>query len=150
MSTDSIDRAVATHSVRITGTFGYADWQESQLSPEGAEGAKLATATVRNSYTGGIEGEGLCTYAISYLPNGTGGFTGLELVTGTLDGRAGSFVLRERGTFAEDHSLTCEFTVAPGSGTGALTGLTGAGGFVFAPGTQAVPFAFGYTLPEAG
>ncbi|SOD63961.1 Protein of unknown function [Streptomyces zhaozhouensis] len=153
MSTTSIDRALAAHAVRIAGTFRHADWQEHQLSPEGAEGPKLANATVRNSYAGGIEGEGLSAYAITYFPDGTGGFSGLQLVTGRLDGRAGSFVLAEHGTFAADQSLTCEFTVMPGSGTGELAGLTGAGGYVYEPGTQVVPLAFGYSLPalpEAG
>ena len=55
-----------------------------------------------------------------------GPYIGYELVRGTLDGRTGTFVLAASG----DHSggvARTDVTVVPGSGTGELAGLRGAG-----------------------
>ena len=58
---------------------------------------------------------------------GTGGwgvYVAMEKVEGTLEGRAGSFLLYHHGTMnAGGQHLVV--TVAPGSGTGDLTGLAG-------------------------
>ncbi|WP_233580559.1 DUF3224 domain-containing protein [Streptomyces triticirhizae] len=149
MPSTPIDQAIATHAHQLTGTFSFADWQERALTPEGAEGPRLAQATVTNHFSGGVEAaDTVCDYAIVYTHGRAGSFTGLELLTGTVDGRTGTFVLEERGSFTEDGSVTCELTVVPGSGTGELAGLTGAGGFVYRAGTKEVPYTFGYTLPE--
>ncbi|MDT0266377.1 DUF3224 domain-containing protein [Streptomyces sp. DSM 44915] len=142
---------------RAVGTFGFADWRERPLGPEATEdtedakGTRLAHASVRNSFSGDIEAaDTLCEYTVAYTPEGTGGFAGLELVTGTLAGLAGAFVLEERGTFTEHGTVDCAFTVVPGSGTGALTGLAGTGSFVHRPGQRAVPYTFDYSLPGDG
>jgi Protein of unknown function (DUF3224) len=51
-------------------------------------------------------------------------YVAIERITGTLHGRAGSFVLMHRATLTPDgQQLT--LAVMPGSGTGQLTGLTG-------------------------
>jgi hypothetical protein len=55
---------------------------------------------------------------------GSAGYVAIERVSGTLGGRAGSFVLQHTGTMARGTpSLT--ITVVPDSGTGELTGLSG-------------------------
>ncbi|MGW2331876.1 DUF3224 domain-containing protein [Streptomyces sp. NPDC001700] len=129
-----------------TGTFTFTDWQEKPVG-EAEGGAKLAHATVTNGYSGALEASGTaCQYAIVYLPDKTGGFTGHELVDGRLDGRRGSFVLAQHGTFGEDGTVRCAFEVVPGSGTGELAGLTGAGSFTAPQGVKAVPYAFDYAL----
>jgi len=51
-------------------------------------------------------------------------YVALETVTGSLEGRAGSFVLVHTATM-DGGERNLNITVAPGSGTGALTGLTG-------------------------
>jgi hypothetical protein len=55
---------------------------------------------------------------------GSAAYVALEQVTGTLDGRKGSFILMHNGTMTRDgqHLLV---TVAPGSGSGELAGLSG-------------------------
>ncbi|RNF82143.1 DUF3224 domain-containing protein [Streptomyces botrytidirepellens] len=134
---------MTTHA---TGTFTFADWQEKPVG-EAAGGAKLAHATVTNGYSGAITASGTtCQYAIVYLADKTGAFSGHELVDGQLDGRRGSFVLAQHGTFGEDGTVTCAFEVVPGSGTGELAGLTGAGSFTAPQGIKAVSYAFDYEL----
>jgi hypothetical protein len=55
---------------------------------------------------------------------GSAGYVAIERVTGTLGGRAGSFVLMHTGVMDRGRpSLTV--TVVPDSGTGELTGLAG-------------------------
>ncbi|HVM91272.1 MAG TPA: DUF3224 domain-containing protein [Terriglobales bacterium] len=77
---------------------------------------------------------------------GSGGYVAMERVTGTLDGRKGTFALQHSGTMTIGvPKMTV--TVVPDSGTGELTGLTGsltirieAGGKHF--------YEFEYTLPQ--
>ncbi|MFE2185724.1 DUF3224 domain-containing protein [Streptomyces sp. NPDC059455] len=140
---------MTTHT---TGHFTYADWQETALEEtegtEGAEGgAKLARAVVTNAFSGGIEAPRTsCQYAITYLPDKTGVCCGYELLTGTLDGRAGSFVVVQHASWGEDATVRCAFEVVPGSGTGELTGLTGSGTFSAVQGESEIPYGFDYTL----
>ncbi|WP_062214128.1 DUF3224 domain-containing protein [Streptomyces sp. NBRC 109706] len=138
-------------SASLTGEFTFADWVESPVGPADAEPPRLAHATVRNAFSGGIvAADTRCEYTIAYTEGKTGRFVGLELVTGEVDGRAGGFVLEERGDFDEAGVVTCEFSVVPGSGSGALAGLTGGGGFTHRPGETSTPYHFSYELPAEG
>lgn len=134
-----------------TGDFTFADWQEKVLA-EADGGPKLASAVVTNHFTGGIEASGTsCAYTIAYTtgdPDSTGSFGGHELVTGTVDGRTGSFVLAEHGTFDERGTVRCVFEVVPGSATGELAGLRGTGGFTAVHGEPSVAYTFDYELED--
>ncbi|MEU9971067.1 DUF3224 domain-containing protein [Streptomyces malaysiensis] len=134
---------MTTHT---TGHFTYADWQETALD-EAEGGAKLARAVVTNAFSGGIEASRTsCQYAITYRSDKTGVCCGYELLTGTLDGRAGSFVVVQHGSWGEDAAVHCTFEVVPGSGTGELTGLTGSGTFTAGQGITEIPYSFDYAL----
>ncbi|MFD7918280.1 DUF3224 domain-containing protein [Streptomyces sp. NPDC059740] len=141
-------------SARTTGTFTFRDWQEKTLTTWGAppagpggEGPRLAHAGVTNSFTGGIEAPATtCEYTITYVTARAGTFTGMQVLTGRLDGREGTFVAEERGGFGEDGIVRCTFEVVPGSGTGALRGLRGTGTYVARPGAPSVEYAFTYEL----
>ncbi|WP_410535097.1 DUF3224 domain-containing protein [Streptomyces sp. KL2] len=143
---------MTTHT---TGSFTFADWQEKVIAEAGGGGGggggpKLASAVVTNHFTGGIVATGTsCAYTIAYTtgePGSAGSFTGHELVSGTVDGRAGSFVLAERGTFDEKGTVHCVFEVVPGSATGELAGLRGTGGFTAVHGEPSVAYTFDYGL----
>ncbi|MEZ3182211.1 DUF3224 domain-containing protein [Streptomyces pimonensis] len=133
-------------TVRTTGHFTSADWKEGAVA--GEDGLpRLANATVTNAFSGGIEAEATtCDYAITYLTGGTGAFAGMELVLGRVDGRAGAFVLEERGRFEDDGTVHCTFEVVEGSGTEELTGLRGTGGFTYRQGETKVAYTFEYGL----
>ncbi|MFJ6718613.1 MULTISPECIES: DUF3224 domain-containing protein [unclassified Streptomyces] len=129
-----------------TGHFTAADWEERPAGPADTL-PRLAQASVANTFSGGIEAAGTrCAYTIVYSTANTGSYTGLELFTGTLDGRTGTFALEERGTFEQDGTTHCSFEVVPGSGTGELTGLRGTGGFLARHGEPSVPYTFTYDL----
>jgi hypothetical protein len=55
---------------------------------------------------------------------GSAGYVAMETVRGTLDGRAGSFVLQHSSTLTRGEP-TQAITVVPDSGTGALVGIAG-------------------------
>jgi hypothetical protein len=55
---------------------------------------------------------------------GRAGYVALELVEGTLQGRAGSFCLQQLGVM-RDGGQELRYDVVPGSGTGELTGIEG-------------------------
>ena len=55
---------------------------------------------------------------------GSAAYVAFEVVTGTLDGRHGTFILQHAGTMRKGAG-TLHVTVVPDSGTGDLVGLTG-------------------------
>ena len=76
---------------------------------------------------------------------GSAGYVAIERVTGTLDGRSGSFVLQHSGTM-ERGTPHLSITVVPDSGTGQLAGLAGKMTINIADGKHS--YDFEYTLPE--
>ncbi|KOU99758.1 DUF3224 domain-containing protein [Streptomyces sp. MMS21 TC-5] len=131
--------------VETRGRFTFADWEENRVGASAAP-PRLAHARVTNTFTGGVEAAGTsCDYTIAYTGEDTGSYSGMELLSGSVDGREGSFVLEERGTF-DAGGTVCRFEVVPGSGTGDLVGLTGSGGFTHRHGETSVEYAFTYAL----
>ena len=77
---------------------------------------------------------------------GSAGYVAIERVTGTLDGRAGSFTLQHLGTMTRGVGEML-ITVVPDSGTGELAGLAGRLTIHNADGAHS--YDFDYTLPGA-
>lgn len=77
---------------------------------------------------------------------GSAGYVALETVTGTLDGRTGSFSLMQLGTMSAG-KLAMRVEIVPGSGTGALSGIEGTMKIEFGPKGEHF-YALDYTLPE--
>lgn len=111
------------------GTMTTLEWHETtwegQLAAD-APAPKATVATDRATISGEIEGEVADRWLMSYAADGTARFVGMTLVTGTVAGRSGTFVLQHAGRF-DGEGLHSDFTVVPGSGTGQLSGLSGAG-----------------------
>ncbi len=87
--------------------------------------AALGRMTLDKQYHGDLEaaGKGQMLTAGTDV-KGSGAYVAIERVTGTLRGRAGSFVLQHSGTMTQGvPHLT--ITVVPDSGTGQLTGIAG-------------------------
>ena len=77
---------------------------------------------------------------------GTAGYVAIEQVTGTLQGRAGSFALQHFGTMV-DNKFELVVKVVPGSGTGDLSGISGAMTITIVSGKHS--YKFDYELPSA-
>ncbi len=76
--------------------------------------------------------------------DGSAGYVALELVTGTLNGRRGTFILQHSGSMTKG-SLTLIVTVVPDSGTDELAGLSGHMQILIAPDGKH-SYEFEYTL----
>jgi Protein of unknown function (DUF3224) len=74
---------------------------------------------------------------------GSAGYVAMEVVTGKLDGRQGSFVLQHSGTMNRG-APTLTLTVVPDSGTGELAGLSGSMAIDIAGGKHS--YRFDYSL----
>lgn len=75
---------------------------------------------------------------------GSAGYVAIERVSGTLDGREGTFVLQHSGIMDRGQKQLT-ITVVPGSGTGALVGLRGTMDIVITDGKH--EYDFEYSLP---
>jgi hypothetical protein len=77
---------------------------------------------------------------------GSAGYVAIEEVSGTLHGRAGTFILQHSGTMTRGTPLLT-ITVVPDSGTGQLVGLSGTMTIKIDAGKHF--YDFKYTLPKA-
>jgi Protein of unknown function (DUF3224) len=95
---------------------------------EPAEGPVLTRIRVEESFSGDISGDGTVEFLQAARADGSASFVGIERVSGTVGGRAGTFLLQDAGTVA-GNVVRGDWFVIPGSGTGELAGLRGEGGF---------------------
>ncbi|HEX6488575.1 MAG TPA: DUF3224 domain-containing protein [Candidatus Dormibacteraeota bacterium] len=130
---------------KATGKFTVTNWDEKPYH-EG-EGRKLTYAVVTQRFEGGVTGDGESRSVMSYQPDGTARYVGLQRVEGEVDGHKGSFVLQTAGTF---DGTTARWTaeVIEGSGEGELEGLSGSGSFAAGHGSEA-DYELDFTLEPA-
>ncbi|HEY4216437.1 MAG TPA: DUF3224 domain-containing protein [Gemmatimonadaceae bacterium] len=115
---------------QLTGTFDVLGWEEQPYdAPQGLP--KLTYADVSHALHGDIEGEASVTYLMGYRPDGSAVFVGLIRVIGSVEGKHGSFVMQDVGTY-ENTLARGRWTIVPGFGTGSLRELRGNGYFAAA------------------
>jgi hypothetical protein len=131
-------------TTRASGTF------EVRLSPQvdgEAGGACVGRMLIDKRFAGDLEatskGQML---AVRTSTEGSAGYVAMELVTGKLDGREGTFVLQHAGTM-ERGEQRLSVTVVPDSGTGELAGLAGRMEIVISGGRHS--YHFDYALGDA-
>ena len=118
------------------------------VPPDLPDAPALGRFTLTKVLHGGIEatGTGQMLTAMTAV-KGSAAYVAVEIVTGKVDGRSGSFALVHRGVM-DGGAQSLTVTVVPDSGTGELTGL--AGTFTIhmaADGSHT--YDFDYTLPSA-
>ena len=127
-------------SSRVTGPF------EVKLAPQpmsaGVESPPLGRMSIEKRFFGDLaatsRGEML---SAGTAVKGSAGYVAIEQVTGTLLGRAGTFVLMHTGVM-DRGAPQLSIRVVPDSGTGALTGLTGTMSITIADGRHTYDFDF--------
>ncbi len=109
------------------------------------EGSPLGRRSIDKQITGDLVAttRGQMLSAVGTV-KGSAGYVAIEQVDGTLDGRAGTFVLQHTGTM-DRGTPSLRVSVVPDSGTGALTGLTGEFAIIIAGGVHSYEFV--YELP---
>lgn len=127
---------------RASGTF------EVKLSPpDQAPELPLSRMTIDKEFKGDLTGtsKGQMLTASSSSVKNSAGYVAIEKVTGTLNGRHGSFYLQHNGVMTRGvGELT--ITVIPDSGTDELVGLRGKMNIIIADGKHS--YEFEYTLGE--
>ncbi len=127
----------------ITGSF------DIKLSPQaaapGIEAAKLGRHTLDKQFHGELNAHSLGEMlAAGTEVKGSAGYVAIERVSGTLQGKKGSFVLTHSGIMNRGQAqLTVQ--VVPDSGTDELTGLTGQMSIQISNGQHF--YTFDYSLP---
>ena len=91
-------------NTRIEATSEIAGWDETPFEGSGDEGAKLTEALVKKRYSGEIDGESTTKWLMSYAPDKSATYVGIEHITGTVGGRRGGLVLMHDGEFRDVRS----------------------------------------------
>jgi hypothetical protein len=131
-------------SLRARGSFHV---QLKPLEPyNDAPEAMLARLSIDKQFHGDLEatskGEML---SAGTAVEGSAGYVAIERVTGSLQGRSGSFVLQHTGIM-DRGSPQLTITVVPDSGTGELSGLAGSMQIIISDGNH--EYDFEYSLAQ--
>jgi hypothetical protein len=124
-------------SQRATIEIAVTSWAPVTFS-EIEHGPALVRIAVEETFSGDVVGEGAAEMLQVLQADGSASFVAVERITGTIGGRTGSFVLQDRGTLDAEGNVEGEWFVVPGSGSGELAGLQGAGAFRARLGEHAV------------
>lgn len=125
------------------GTF------EVKVVPQAADdsaGGPFGRLFIDKRFHGDLDGTSKGQMLASGVPNsGDAGYVALEQVTGTLNGRRGSFVLLHQGMISKGIA-TLQVTVVPGSGTAELAGIAGKMTILIEGSRHS--YEFDYMIPE--
>jgi hypothetical protein len=124
-------------SNRATGTF------EVKLIPQEGADAAVGRMSIDKQFQGDLVGtsKGQMLMASSSSVQGSAGYVAIEKVTGTLNGRQGSFYLQHSGTMTRGAGELA-ITVIPDTGTDQLVGLRGKLNIIIADGKHSYEFEY--------
>ena len=113
---------------------------EVKLTPEGTpEDGRMS---IDKQFHGDLEAtsKGTMIAAMGSV-KGSAGYVAIERVNGTLEGRAGNFVLQHSGTMTRGVQ-ELSVTVVPDTGTGELTGIAGRMNLIVTDGKHSYEFHY--------
>ena len=112
-----------------------------------AEDNSIGRYSLDKQYHGALEatGKGEMLSGMGTV-KGSGGYVAIERVTGTLDGRTGTFILQHNGTM-QNGIYRMNVIVVPDSATAQLSGLQGSMEIIIKDGKHSYDLT--YTLPDA-
>ncbi len=104
--------------MRASGHF------EVELTPQADERAPAGRMTIDKKYRGGLSGTGLGQMISKRTEKGAAAYCAIEEVTGSVDGREGSFTLVHHGHMSAN-GQSLDISILEGSGSGELASITG-------------------------
>lgn len=131
--------------VHARGSFDVRTAPQSPDNPQ-AQASGVARLSLDKTFHGTLQAASQGEMLATGGGEGDGAYVAMEKVTGTLDGRAGSFALVHRALMRDSTPVEWTVTVVPGSGTGDLTGLEGTMSIRIEGGQHL--YDFEYTLPS--
>jgi hypothetical protein len=130
---------------RAQGTFAV-NLQPQGLSEQG-QAATLGRLSIDKQFQGDLEAFSAGEMLSAVTPvEGSAGYVAMERVTGSLNGRSGSFILQHTGLMARG-TPQLAITVVPDSGADELEGIAGTMDIIIEGGQHR--YEFEYTLPAA-
>jgi Protein of unknown function (DUF3224) len=106
------------------------------------DGVALRRVYIERTFSGDIEGRSAGELTTSGLQDGVAAYVAIDVISGTLDGREGSFVLSHRGTVSAAGATTAG-EVVQGSGSGGLDGLEGTAEIIVEDGVHRLVLEYG-------
>ncbi|MFF2088463.1 DUF3224 domain-containing protein [Nocardia sp. NPDC058176] len=116
--------------MKATGTFEIIAFDPTDLTPRPpiVTGLPVGVSTMTKSYAGEIEGQSATLFTAAFdIDSGAGTYIAMESFEGALNGTAGAFNFVHSATTGGTDRTDEFFHIAPASGTGGLTGITGTG-----------------------
>lgn len=128
---------------RTTGPF---EVKLIPQAPQGQEAANPGRMLIEKQFHGDLEAtsQGQMLSGMTPIKN-SAGYVAIEEVTGTLQGKRGSFMLQHSGIMNRG-TQQLSVVVVPDSGTGELTGLTGSMKITVEDGKHS--YELEYSLPD--
>jgi hypothetical protein len=124
---------------RVTGPFEFA---LTPQAPQGDEAANPSRMLIQKQFHGELEATSKGQMLSAMTPvKGSAGYVAIEEVTGTLDGKCGSFILQHSATMTRGVPQL-SIMVIPDSGTAELTGLKGSMNIRVEGGTHSYDFEY--------
>lgn len=118
-------RATATF---VLDSFDVEPFKEPPATAERA--ANLTRARIMKTFQGEVAGHGIVEAVMAQCSvEGSAAYVGIERITGTVHGRAGSFVLQHCAS-ADRGMQSASWLVVPDSADGELAGMVGTGEIV--------------------
>lgn len=131
--------------MRASGTFKVADFTPAAISSPSIETAlPVGVSTMEKQFEGEITGRSATLFTAAFdQSSGKGTYIAMESFEGEINGSSGAFNFAHSASTSGTDRGNEFFIIVPGSGTGALTGISGSGGIaVDADGTHRVWFDY--------
>ncbi|MGV4982428.1 DUF3224 domain-containing protein [Streptomyces sp. NPDC001709] len=133
--------------MKASGTFKVEEFTPAEVrlpEPVVETAVPVGVATMRKRYEGEVAGVSQTLFTAAYdQSSGTGTYVAMESFEGTLGELSGTFNFAHSATALGEGREAEFFVIVPGSGTGALTGIRGAGGLrIDADGTHRISFEY--------
>ena len=110
--------------MKVTGKFEV-KMLPLEVNSSGLDGVSLGRMSIDKTFEGALTANSKGEMLTAMTPTqGSAGYVAIEQVSGTLEGKSGSFVLQHFGIMDGEYSRL-ELDVVPKSGTGELLGISG-------------------------
>ena len=109
-----------------TGTFAVTITPEAQ-TPATGDALPTARMAMTKTFSGGMTGTATGTMLSAGTPGAgkAAAYVAIDQFTGSVDGKAGGFLLLHRATMDKAGGQDMAIVIAPDTGTGALAGISG-------------------------
>ncbi|WP_330183118.1 DUF3224 domain-containing protein [Nocardia sp. NBC_01503] len=132
--------------MQATGTFSVKSFVPTEVVPDPpiSTGVPVGVMLMEKVFEGEVAGRAATLFTAAFDPaTETGTYLAMESFEGSLNGRAGTFAFGHSATTTGTDRSSQFFIIVPGSGTGELAGITGAGSLdVDADGTHRIAFDY--------